>query len=105
MLQATTEKVATIYATGRGSDYFGACEVCNKHCAEHSVYSTYRVYADRDGARYLSGVSAGMYGHRDCLLDKLGQAFDRETLERSGRMFLAPPALEGMTRIGGRNVN
>ena len=81
---------ATIHGTGRGSDYFGSCEVCGKPCSEVFAHQNHRVYEREDGLRYLSPLAGGTYGHNDCLRDKYGDAVDKATLARAGNLTTAP---------------
>ena len=90
---ATDEYIATIRSTGRGGDYFGTCDQCGKSCSEHFVRDVRRVYVRENGVRYLSGASGGTYGHKECLIDRIGPAVDRTTLIRDGNVYLAPASI------------
>jgi hypothetical protein len=86
----TGEIIATIHGTGRGSDYFGACEVCGKHCSETFVHAKHHIYVRQDGTRYLSSAGGRFHGHSACLISQYGSAIDKTTLGRVGRLTLAP---------------
>jgi hypothetical protein len=63
-----TNKIITqIRSTGRGSDYYGKCEVCGKHMSECFFRVHHREYRREDGSLYYSPASAGAFGHKDCL--------------------------------------
>lgn len=82
----TGEYLATIRTTGRGSDYYGPCEVCGKTCSEHHVHTKRHVFVREDGLRYLNSVGAGMFGHKDCF----GLAIEESTLRRARNLLVAP---------------
>lgn len=46
-----------IVTTGKGSDWFGKCDQCGKHCSEHYKCQT----------KHGSGWTNGAYGHKECL--------------------------------------
>ena len=86
----TGDLVATIHGTGRGSDYFGHCEVCGKPTSETFVHQTHRVYERASGFRYISPLTGGAYGHSGCLRAKFGKAVDKASLRRVGNLTAAP---------------
>lgn len=86
----TGEEVATIRATGRGSDYFGNCDECGKHASEVYVHQQHRVYVKEGGLRYLSPIGGGTHGHNGCLTARYGYAVDKANLARIGNLTLAP---------------
>lgn len=90
MGKVTGEVVSTIHGTGLGSGYFGGCELCSKHVSETFVHQTHRIYVRADGLRYLSPMTGGTYGHRECLVGKFGEAADKSTLPRHGNLTQAP---------------
>lgn len=90
---ATSKILKTIHATGRGTDYFGACECCGRSDgAEVHVLQRHRVYVRLDGLRYLSPLGGGAYGHAQCLTSKFGEALDKRALARAGKLVVAPEA-------------
>lgn len=55
----------TIKSTGAGSDKYGTCEICRKHCAE--------VFQQRKEQEYRPGqfcYISIMFGHQDCLVSQ-----------------------------------
>ena len=90
----TQIRVETVRFPGRGSDYFGPCEVCGKGMAETAVFETHRLYLDGDGDLYLGCTSAGKYAHVGCKLDHKGAQFvGKDTLPRKGNLRLWPRSL------------
>jgi hypothetical protein len=75
-------------ATGRGSDYLGQCDVCDKHMAEAYMFTFNRVFKHKDGFEYLSPVSGGVFAHRECG-EKPGD-IDEQTLMRMGNLRVIP---------------
>lgn len=87
----TNITVSTVRFPGRGSDYFGACEVCGKHMAEASVFERHTLYRDSDGDLYLSNTSAGTYAHVGCKLNHdRAKVVSKDTLPRKGNLRLWP---------------
>lgn len=86
MGRPTDEYLNTIRSTGYGSDRYGLCEVCSKHCTEHFVHTRRRVFIREDGLRYLNAVGACTFGHKDCF----GPAIDESTLRRTSNLLVAP---------------
>ena len=94
MNRRTSITVQTVRFPGRGSDYFGACEVCGKHMAEAAVFERHWLYVDGDGDLYLSGTSAGTYAHVGCKLNSDGaKVVSKDTLPRKGNLRLWPRVL------------
>ena len=63
---ATGKMTWEVRTTGKGSDHYGACEVCGKESAEICVGQNQREYKRENGELYASPVGRGVYGHRDC---------------------------------------
>jgi len=58
-------------STGFGSDKYGACEICKKHCSE--------VWLLSDIGSHHGG---GIFGHKECLdksVEKIQKAWDKES--------------------------
>lgn len=55
-------------STGRGSDYFGLCEICSKHMSEcfRSSLKRERKRAT-DGSLYLDDSQPVIYAHESCI--------------------------------------
>ena len=68
------DTVKVLRSTGRGSDYFGACECCKKPVSEAFVMERRRVFRRSDNSTYDSPVGGGLYGHKDCLIKAFGDA-------------------------------
>ncbi|AXF76089.1 hypothetical protein AV903_12295 [Erwinia tracheiphila] len=51
---------------GRGSDYFGPCEVCGKHVSETFVARVKREWKRENGELYY-GCAPSLYGHEKCV--------------------------------------
>lgn len=64
---ATGRFITELRSTMRGSEHYGACELCGKHMAECFVAQPKREYRRVDGALYYAPVGGGAYGHADCL--------------------------------------
>ncbi|TXG77417.1 hypothetical protein E6Q11_02800 [Candidatus Dojkabacteria bacterium] len=87
-----TDLVAwTIYSTGRGSDYFGSCSICNKSCSEHFVAQQWGVWVRTNGQHTLtSHIGDSVYGHRECLNNNFGDMIDKSILQREKGSYLLP---------------
>jgi hypothetical protein len=70
---ATGRILRRMRGTGRGSDYFGACELCGKGCSEVHATQNVREYRRENGQLYYSPMGGGTYGHSDCLIARFGQ--------------------------------
>ena len=90
MGQQTEHTVWTVRNTHRGSDHYGACEICGKPCSEHFVAANSRIWVRDNGQHYMGFGDGGVYGHLDCLTKKFGNLISQETLQRDGRVLLLP---------------
>lgn len=91
MGKSTNINIATIHATGHGSDYYGLCEICKKSVSETFVGQTHTVYTkphDGQTIYYLSRSSPSLFGHRACV-EQVG-AIDKATLPLIGRLRIVP---------------
>lgn len=59
---------------GRGSDYYGPCEVCGKKMSEAFKHYTQTGIRRLSGAGVFDLTSPGAYGHESCLADMYGPA-------------------------------
>lgn len=53
--------------TGRGSDYFGPCEVCGAHMSEAFRSRKAREWKRDNGELYYGHESAVVYAHEKCI--------------------------------------
>ena len=84
-------RVKTVHHTGRGSDYYGPCEVCGRSMSEAALFKTHTLHADNDGDVYLSGSSPGLYAHSDCARDFHGEhVVSLSSLPRKGNLIVYP---------------
>ncbi|MBU2774199.1 hypothetical protein HMI48_10020 [Acidithiobacillus ferrooxidans] len=91
MSKPTELAVWTVRSTQRGSDHYGACEVCGKECSEHFVATKRRVWVRDDGQHYLDGgISGGTFGHMHCLIQRFGNLVSQDSLQRDGNVLLFP---------------
>jgi hypothetical protein len=89
MGKPTKMTVWTVRQTGRGSDHYGACELCGKSCSEHFVAMENKIYVRENGQHYLSG-GVGYYGHLDCLTTRFGSLLDEKRLPRDANITRLP---------------
>lgn len=59
---------------GRGSDYYGQCEVCGKKMSEAFKHYTKASVCRLSGAGVYELTSPGAYGHESCLEEVYGPA-------------------------------
>jgi hypothetical protein len=81
--------VETVRFPGRGSDYFGPCEVCGKSMSETAVFRRCNLYAG-DGFLYLAATSPGLYAHMSCRLHDGLRIVSESTLKRIGNLVEYP---------------
>lgn len=62
--------------TGFGSDRFGPCEVCGKHCSEHWIGSSAEEYE----AGQFAVIGGSVFGHRECVEANLMQGIEAKVL-------------------------
>ena len=82
--------VQAVHFPGRGSDYFGACDVCGRHMAEAAVFEVFKLYKHEDGFLYLAAPTPGVYAHMDCRLHEGLRIVDKKTLPTRGRLIEYP---------------
>lgn len=78
--------VNTVRATGRGSDYFGACEMCGKSMSETFCFARFRIYRHGEGFSYLGAPAPGTYAHATCLPAGWSNVVHKDDLPRRGRL-------------------
>ena len=62
----TGRAITTVKSLGRGSDYFGACEICHKPVSETFKRTVGQEVQRSDGSIFLI-KDRGMYGHASCV--------------------------------------
>ena len=67
------DTIKHLRTTGRGSDRYGACEVCGKSVSEMFVFEHRNLVQRDDGSIFSHPTTGGTYGHRDCLVQSFGQ--------------------------------
>lgn len=67
------DTIKNLRATGRGSDYYGLCEVCKKSVSETFVFEHRNLVRRDDGSTFSRQITGGTYGHRECLVKSFGQ--------------------------------
>ena len=68
----TGNYVRKVRPTGKGSDFFGLCEVCGKHVSEFFLSEICEVMVKQCGERYLSsGGRHSIYSHEKCVINDL----------------------------------
>lgn len=72
MGKPTGRIIRALRNTGRGSDYYGACDRCNKHVSEVFVSQSKREYVRENGEVYYSAIGGGAHGHEACLQSAYG---------------------------------
>jgi hypothetical protein len=63
-------------STGHGSDYYGPCEVCHKHCSETFILVESRGFSNPETGmmEYTYAEAAPIvFGHKECLTEKTQQ--------------------------------
>jgi hypothetical protein len=78
--------VNTVRSTDKGSDYYGACEVCGKHMSEASVFTRFGVYLHSEGFSYLGAPTPGIYAHASCRPCGWSNVVNKDALPRRGRL-------------------
>ena len=82
--------VDTVKLTGRGSDYFGACEVCGRQMSEAAHFVRYKIFTHNDGFFYLAAPSGGTFAHIGCKAQEGRHIVSKATLPRRGRLVEYP---------------
>ena len=99
--ECTDYYVWVVRSAGRGSDYYGQCEVCNKSCSEHFVAQKCGVDVRPNGHFLISRwIGMGIYGHLECLSKHCGELINRDSLQRVGRSYLLPESLVNKLQLG-----
>lgn len=96
MGKATRILMRTMKGMGRGSDYFGVCELCKQRMSECFTSTPWRVYEREDETCYLSRTNGSTYGHASCLVQAFGEhGMESATLRKSDpvaqRCLPSPP--------------
>lgn len=86
--KSTGRKISTIRKSN-GKD-LGDCEICCKPTAQHYFASKAIVFRADDGTHYLSNVSAGTYGHRECLAVAYENPIDSTDWPRRNNLMVVP---------------
>jgi hypothetical protein len=95
--------VQTIRPTGRGSDWYGTCEVCKTHASSIEQLQRHRVWQKQTGEMYLSSVGAGAYGHAGCLIKAFGDALADSQFVRVDRLkTVSPEQFQQLTKATGQ---
>lgn len=66
------DHVKKLRTTGRGSDFYGVCEICKKNASEVFVMEKRRIFRTNQNKIQTSPIGGGMYGHKDCLISRFG---------------------------------
>lgn len=82
--------VETVRYPGKGSDYFGACELCGKHMAEAAVFEQFKLFKHREGFLYLAAPKPGVYAHTGCRNREGMRIVEKDSLPRRGRLVEYP---------------
>jgi hypothetical protein len=83
--------VQTIRQTGRGSDWYGVCEVCKTPASSIDCLQKHRVWQKQTGGMHLSQVGAGAYGHAGCLIKAFGDALADSQFVRVNKLKTVSP--------------
>lgn len=82
--------VEAVRFPGKGSDYFGACEICGKHMAEAAVFERFKLFKHAEGFLYLAAPTPGVYAHMGCRLYEGLRIVSKATLPKRGRLIEYP---------------
>ena len=82
--------VDTVKLTGRGSDYFGACEVCGRHMSETALFVRYKIFQHDEGFFYLAAPNGGTFAHMGCKVQEGRHIVNRATLPKRGNLLEYP---------------
>lgn len=91
MGKSTGIKISSIRKTD-GKD-LGNCEICGKPATHHHFASKATVFRTDDGTHYLSNVSAGTYGHHECLAVAYENPIDVTDWPRRNNLRVVPDSI------------
>ncbi|HCL5783638.1 TPA: hypothetical protein ACWXGG_004113 [Klebsiella pneumoniae] len=70
--QPTGRMIRITKTTGRGSDYYGLCELCGGHMSECFTSRLARERRREDGSLYPDLAGVHVFAHKTCI-DKLAE--------------------------------